>query len=129
METLNASTLKDLTNEIQSKTDLLDLVSSLSDQSLKDRKDVDLRSRSIGKDKSGHENYQLQKRIEELQDKIKDLEYSKSTRKEQVNRDLMHSLNEADSQVADLRRKLEMVEEENNELRENVRRMVDDFSR
>lgn len=66
METLNMSTLKDLTNEIQSKTDLLDLVAQMSDQVLKERKDVELRSKSVGKDRSGQENYELRKRIEEL---------------------------------------------------------------
>ena len=82
MESLNLSTLKDLTNEVQSKIDLQDLVAHLSDQVLKERKDVELRSKSVGKDRNGQENYELRKKIEELQERIRELEYSKSTKKE-----------------------------------------------
>jgi len=52
VEALNLSTLKDLQTEIQQKTDLLDLVATLSDQISREKKDITV-SKSGMKERGG----------------------------------------------------------------------------
>ena len=85
VEALNLSTLKDLQTEIQQKTDLLDLVATLSDQISREKKDITV-SKSGMKERGGQEAYELRKRIEELQARVRELEDNRQSRKEQVNR-------------------------------------------
>ena len=85
VEALNLSTLKDLQTEIQQKTDLLDLVAALSDQISREKKDITV-SKSGMNERGGQEAYELRKRIEELQARVRELEDNRQSRKEQVNR-------------------------------------------
>lgn len=71
---------------------------------------------------SGDESvYELKKCIEEQRQRIKELESNKSSRKEQINRDLMEQLNEADGQILEYKRRLDAMERENAKLREEMR--------
>lgn len=62
---MNAITQKDLQNEIQQKTDLLDIVAELGDQIQRERREIG-NSKSIGKDKGNQENYELRKQVGDL---------------------------------------------------------------
>jgi len=79
---MNAVTLKDLQNEISYKADLNDLVAALGDEIKREKKEM-LGSKSQGKS-SNYENFELRKRVDELQAQVRDLE--SHPRKEQLNR-------------------------------------------
>lgn len=100
LEQLNLVTLKDLQTEIQQKTDLLDIIAQLSDQIKRERQEL-VSSKSVGKgvryDDQQQEIKELRKCIDEQRQRIRELESGKSNRKEQVNRNLMEQLNDADS--------------------------------
>jgi predicted Zn-ribbon and HTH transcriptional regulator len=100
LEQLNLVTLKDLQTEVQQKSDLLDQVAALADLIKKERQEL-VSSKSVGKgvryDDQQQEIKELKRCIEEQRLRIRELEQGKSSRKEQVNRNLMEQLNDADS--------------------------------
>eukprot|EP00347_Sterkiella_histriomuscorum_P023285 403335232 len=130
VEQHNAVTLKDLQNEIQQKTDLLDLVSYLGDQIKRERQEL-VGSKSVGKSRGDSESQneikELKKCVDEQRQRIKDLESNKSNRKDQISKDLMEQLNEADGQILEYKRRLEAMERENSKLREEMRSHIDDY--
>lgn len=65
---------------------MLDSVALLGNQIQKEKREV-FNTKSIGNDnRGGNENQALQRKVEELQDRIRELESNRTTRKEQVNR-------------------------------------------
>lgn len=121
---MNSITLRDITAELQQKTDLYETISLLGDQIQKDRREQHL-AKSQGKDRSNIENLDLRRRVEELQDKVREYELSRtkhlSSKKEQLNKDLLGDLEEAERQIEELRRANESLANDNTRLKDETR--------
>ena len=114
LEQMNGMNLKDLQGELHSSTDLYELISALGDQIQRERKDLNL-AKSQGKERGSHENQELRRKIEDLQDRLREYEMNRTnhlaSKKEQINKDLL--------------RGLEAAKMDNHKLREQVRYLED----
>jgi chromosome segregation ATPase len=121
---MNSVTLKDLQSEMSCNADLFDLIAFLGETIQKDRKE-EQKLKSMGKDRSNNENAELRRKIEDLQDRLREYELSRTnhiaSRKDNINKDLMRDLEEADAQLEELRRIKENLEHDNRRLRDEVK--------
>lgn len=124
MEQMNSVTLKDLQSEMSCNADLFDLIAFLGETIQKDRKE-EQKLKSMGKDRSNNENAELRRKIDDLQDRLREYELSRTnhiaSRKNNINKDLMRDLEEADAQIEELRRIKENLEHDNRRLRDEVK--------
>lgn len=128
LEQMNGMNLKDLQGELHSSTDLYELISALGDQIQRERKDLNL-AKSQGKERGSHENQELRRKIEDLQDRLREYEMNRTnhlaSKKEQINKDLLRELEAAKDAVEDMRGALEAAKMDNHKLREQVRYLED----
>jgi predicted phage tail protein len=103
---------------------LYQVIAQLGEQVQRDRRDQAL-AKSQGKDRSNIENAELRRRVEELQDRVREYELTRtkhlSSKKEQINQDLLGDLEAAELQIEDLKRIKESLESENLRLRDENR--------
>lgn len=103
---MNSITLKDITAELQLKTDLYEVMAGLQDQITRDRREFQ-QARSLGRSTGTGEVLELRRKIEELQDRCREYELTRTkhltTKKDQANKELIKDLEDADAHIQELR--------------------------
>ena len=77
LEQMNAITLKDITAELQVKTDLYEVMAALQEQIQKDRREFQ-QARSLGRSTGNAEVQELRRKVDELQDRCREYELTRT---------------------------------------------------